>query len=350
MYKNLTCIDLDITREPGTKKGRKHAYIETVPKLKERFFSNGFARDDYRLILSKNGIDASQVNPTCCSQFDIDAMDSETVLALIQALIEKEDIVQNGFLAACVRSELVARLLGRLEEIDWETRKIPDWINDAANKALADLKDFPKDQETTPYRAIEPYLHYIDKNGKEKIRGLSQQDEFDIVDALDRHAKDHGLYLDSSAYENKVIGLPINIPFRVCKVEVGQEEPRTLMAFHLSSGFIKSPSFTLKRYADCIEAEYHLADPMSERKIVEADEHKLKQLQDCLDSIEVNSWSEEYSAPVLDGWNWSLFINTDDLSVKSHGYNAAPAGFDAFIECLSGVFGCQDFLTFWDSE
>ena len=349
MHKALTNLELEIVREPGTKLGRKHAYVEKAPKLADRLYASGFAVDDYEAVLLEYGIEAKTIEPDHCFDLDIDQMDEKTVLALLTALVKKEEAVEDGFLAACVRSGLIDEILGRLETLDWINRDIPRWIEQAADRALTDLESFPKNAETTPYRAIAPYLGYTDKEGKMKVRGLSNKDEFDIVDALHREAKNHGLYLDSSAYENMVIGLPINIPFRVCKVEVGSEGPQTILNFSIDGWPLNSASFALLRYADCTEAEYHPMDLNARKQVFEPTKSQLEALQKCIDTTSVRIWDEHYLAPVLDGWSWSLTIETEELFVSSSGSNAYPTGFKNFALGLADIFQLADLRAMIDS-
>lgn len=56
-----------------------------------------------------------------------------------------------------IRYGRIDDLLGRLEEIDYETRELPAWIDEASRNALDTLRDFPQDEETTPYLAIKPF-------------------------------------------------------------------------------------------------------------------------------------------------------------------------------------------------
>ncbi|WP_251197452.1 hypothetical protein [Anaerotardibacter muris] len=342
-------MDLEIVREPSTDPRRKQAYIERVPKLADRLYSNSFAVEDYEAVLLKHEIKIKDLKPDCYSDLDIDQMDEEAVLALLTALVKKEEAVGGDFLAACVRSELIDSILGRLETLDWENRKIPQWIEQAADKALSDLENFPKNEETSSYIAIEPYLKYVDKEGRTKTRGLSTQDEFDIDHALRRQAKDHGLYLDSSAYERMIIGLPINIPFRVCKVEIGSEGPKNVFSFSIGDSLITRTSFHILLYANSIEVEYYPMDLNSRKRITEPTSQQLNALRKCAIDVNLQDWNEDYSTPTLDGWSWSLTINTDDLILTSTGINAYPAGFKDLVLCIADTFGCGDFRTILDS-
>lgn len=105
------------------------------------------------------------------------------------------------------------------EDADYEDGVIPSWIEDATDAILLQLMDFPQGIETTVNRLIQPYLHYIDANGEYKERTYNFFDgEADAVDMLHKKAKDHGLYLDSSAYDYMIIGTPGNIPFLVKRI------------------------------------------------------------------------------------------------------------------------------------
>lgn len=344
MYEKLTCLDLRVVREPGTKPGRKHAYVDKVPELAERLYSNGYAIDEYEAVLREHGITASELRPDVYCDLNIEEMDARTALSLLTALVKKEELVENGFLAACVRSGLIEEIFGRLKTIDWENREIPQWIIEAADKALAALETFPRSKETTPYRAIAPYLEYEGKDGKTRARALSCKDELDIVDALHRQAKNHGLYLDSSAYDDMDIGLPISIPFRVCKIKKGQDRPDVLMVFRIDGSLLESVSFSLVRYADCLEAVYQpMERSIGSQVVIEPTSQQLKVLEECIRSNHIGCWKELYSAPVLDGWSWSLTLNSGDRVIEALGMNAFPEGFEALVDCLAETFGFTDF-------
>lgn len=112
-------------------------------------------------------------------------------------------------------------------DIDYESREIPSWIEDAADAILLQLVDFPQGAETTANRLIQPYLHYIDANGEYKERSYDAfTDECDVVDALHQKAREHGLYLDSSAYDDMMTGTPGSIPFQVRKLEEVRADKR----------------------------------------------------------------------------------------------------------------------------
>lgn len=350
MYEKLTCLNPQIVRKPGVKPGRKHAYVDKVPDLAERFNSEGFAVEEFESILRDNGIETVDLKPDSFGHLDIEEMDAETVLSLLTALVKKEEAVENGFLAACVRSGLIEEIFGRLETIDWENRELPQWIIDAADKALTALETFPKNAETTPYRAIAPYLEYVDKDGETRVRGLSRKDEFDIVDALRRQAKDHELYLDSSAYDGMTIGLPINIPFRVCKIEKGGDGPDKLIVFRVDGPWWESVSFSLVRYADCLEAIYRpLEYGIGSRVVIEPTAQQLKELEECIRSNHIGHWRELYSALALDGWSWSLTLNSGDRAIEVLGRNECPEGLGSLAECLAETFGFTDFGRIWES-
>lgn len=344
MYETLTSLKLRIVREPGTRPGRKHAYVDKVPELAERLYSNGYAVNEYEAVLREHGITASELRPDVYGDLNIEEMDARTALSLLTALIKKEESVESGFLAACVRSGLIEEIFDRFKTIDWENREIPQWIFEAADKALTALKTFPRNKETTPYRAVAPYLEYGDKDGKTRVRALSCKDEFDIAYVLRREAKNHGLYLDSSAYDDMDIGLPINIPFRVCKIEKGSNGPDVLMVFRIDGSRLESVSFSLVRYADCLEAVYQpMERGIGSQVVVEPSAQQLKALEECIHSNHIGCWKELYSAPVLDGWNWSLTLNSGDRVIEALGMNACPEGFEALVDCLAETFGFTDF-------
>lgn len=344
MYEKLTCLDLRIVREPGTKPGHKHAYVDKVPELAERLYSNGFAVDEYEAILREHGIEASKLSPDVYGDLRIDEMDARTALSLLTALVKKEEGVEGSFLAACVRSGLIEEIFDRLKTIDWENREIPQWIIEAADKALTALEAFPRNKEITPYRAIATYLEYVGKDGKTRVRALSCKDELDIVDVLHWQAKNHGLYLDSSAYNDMDIGLPINIPFRVCKIEKGSDGPDVLMVFRIDGSQSESVSLSLMRYTDCLEAVYQpIERKIGSQVVVEPTTQQLKTLEECIRSNRIGCWEELHSAPVLDGWSWSLTLNSGDRVIEALGMNACPDGFEALVDCLAETFGFTDF-------
>lgn len=57
-------------------------------------------------------------------------------------------------------------------DIDYGSREIPAWIEDATDAILLHLMNFPPDAETTANRLIQPYLHYIDANGEYRERPM----------------------------------------------------------------------------------------------------------------------------------------------------------------------------------
>lgn len=122
-------------------------------------------------------------------------------------------------------------------DIDYGSREIPAWIEDATDAILLHLMNFPPDAETTANRLIQPYLHYIDANGEYRERPYDLfTGECDVVDTLHRKARDHGLYLDSSAYDGMIIGAPGSIPFRVRRLGEIRSDKRRGIVFGAAAG------------------------------------------------------------------------------------------------------------------
>ncbi len=122
-------------------------------------------------------------------------------------------------------------------DIDYGSREIPAWIEDATDAILLQLMNFPPDAETTANRLIQPYLHYIDANGVYRERPYDLfTGECDVVDTLHRKARDHGLCLDSSAYDGMIIGAPGSIPFRVRRLEEIRSDKRRGIVFGAAVG------------------------------------------------------------------------------------------------------------------
>ena len=122
-------------------------------------------------------------------------------------------------------------------DIDYGSREIPAWVEDATDAILLQLMNFPPDAETTANHLIQPYLRYIDANGEYRERPYDLfTGECDVVDTLHRKARDYGLYLDSSAYDGMIIGAPGSIPFRVRRLEEIRSDKRRGIVFGAAVG------------------------------------------------------------------------------------------------------------------
>lgn len=127
--------------------------------------------------------------------------------------------------------------MGFEDDMDDENREIPSWIGDAVDDIMPKLMDLPKGAETTVNRLMQPYLHYIDANGEYRERSYGAfTDECDVVDALHQKAREHGLSLDSSAYDDMMTGTPGSIPFQVRKLEEARADKRRGIVFGAAVG------------------------------------------------------------------------------------------------------------------
>lgn len=336
-YEKITNLDLDIKRDFETKTCAAIAFAEKARLLEESLRENGLYDEGYRDTLAAEGIDEITKEPY---GYETGNMNAETVLALLSAIADASS--DSGHATKdCLASGLIGELIKRLENIDYENRPLPRWIEDTAEKILSGLQKFPSDEETTIGRAMQPYLKYIDKNGDEHTRALSTNDEFDIVAALHRKAKNFGLYLDSSAYEDMAIGLPTNIPFIVRRVPVGSEGPKTLFSFTCGGFFDGYSHIIIKAFSDSIVADRFTGLGNPERVSFPVTEEQITKLDDLLSHIGAKDWSS-YWAPVLDGTQWSMSFRDETGLHESDGSNAFPEGFDELVDFLAEEFGYCD--------
>lgn len=336
-YEKIVGLDLEIDPSMQSKTYLNRTLKEKADRFAEVFVNCGFFNDRYQGVLNTAEIEPIENNP----YFEnADKLDENVVIAILSSLVDSHK--HNGWtLMNSIRNGSIDDLLGRLEEIDYETRELPAWIDEASRKALDALRDFPQDEETTPYLAIKPFLQHIGKDGKTHERGLSTSDEFDIVTALERHAPEFGLYLDSSAYDNMLIGLPINIPFSVRKIPVGETEPVFFFTFGCGEFFGCYSALSIRGFLDCTVAIYNPSGLDSERRIITVSEKQLEGLHRVFNEIDLSNWGS-YSAPVLDGIQWSLVLQENGHRYESGGSNAFPKGFDKLISYLIEAFGCKD--------
>lgn len=336
-YEKIVGLNLEIDPSMQSKTYLNRALKEKADMFAKIFVDYGFFDDQYQGVL-----DAAEIGPIGNNPYfeDADELKADVVIAILSSLVDNHK--HNGWaLMNCIRYGRIDDLLGRLEEIDYETRKLPAWIDETSRNALDALRDFPQDEETTPYLAIKPFLQYIGKDGKAHERGLSTSDEFDIVTALWRHAPEFGLHLDSSAYDNMVIGLPINIPFSVRKIPLGETEPVFFFTFGCGEFFGGYSALSIRGFLDCTVAIYDPSGLDSERRIFTVSEKQLEGLHRVFDEIDLSNW-KRYWAPVLDGIQWNLVLQENGLRCESGGSNAFPKGFDKLVSYLIEAFGCED--------
>lgn len=336
-YEKIVGLNLEIDPSMQSKNYLNRALKEKADMFAKIFVDYGFFDDQYQEVLN-----AAEIGPIGNNPYfeDADELKADVAIAILSSLVDNHK--HNGWaLMNSIRYGRIDDLLGRLEEIDYETRELPAWIDEASRNALDTLRDFPQDEETTPYLAIKPFLQYIGKDGKAHERGLSTSDEFDIVTALERHAPEFGLYLDSSAYDNMMIGLPINIPFSVRKVPVGETEPVFFFGFSCGTWPGLYSSLNVREFLNCTVATYDQSGFDSKRSIFFVSEKQLDGLRNVLHEIGATNWGS-YSAPVLDGIQWSLVLQENGHGYESGGSNAFPKGFDKLISYLIEAFGCKD--------
>lgn len=341
-FEDLTNLDFEITREPGKKKDGKRAYVNKVHGLTEALQAGGHYKGDYEAILLDLGIKAARIEPEAYGLLEIDHMNAEQALALLTAIVKKDERVE-GFAAMCLESGFIEELLVRLETIDYENREIPSWIEDAVDDIIPKLMDLPKGTETTANRLIQPYLHYIDANGVYRERPYDfLADECDIVDTLRKKAKDYGLYLDSSAYVYMTIGTPGNIPFQVRKLVSGCDGPRVIFKFDLGGWNCGLCSLRIDEYADeyvCIMNDREL---LISQEIKNITQDQLVRLSAVIEEAGIREWKPGYiDNTVLDGESWSILINDANVFFESSGSNEYPPTFDMLLSGLHDIFDLE---------
>lgn len=336
-FEKITALDLGIERDSMSKTYAAIAYAEKARLLEERLRESGLYDEGYRDALAAEGI--GEITKEAYD-YETQGMNAETVIALLSAIADAGS--DSGHSTKdCLASGLIESLVERLEDIDYENRPLPRWIEDAAEKVLSGLQRFPSGEETTAGCVIQPYLKYTGKDGCEHTRALSTSDEFDIVTALHRKAKDFGLYLDSPAFEDMEIGLPINIPFIVRRVPVGSEGPKTLFSFNCGGFFDGYSRITIKAFSDSIVAVPSAGLDNPERASFPVTDEQINKLDDLLLHIGAKNWGS-YWAPVLDGTQWSLSFRDEAGLHESDGSNAFPEGFDKLVDFLTEEFGSCD--------
>lgn len=334
-YEDITALDLEVNAENMSKTCANLAYEEKAQRLHDRLHKSGLYDSEWRDSLSEAGIEEVSKHP---SDYELDEMNAKVALALLSAIVDMGGEVGlpiRGYIA----SGLVECIQGRLERIDYDNRPLPQWIENAAEQILSDLQDFPSDAETTPGRLIQPYLEYIGKDGRKHMRGLSFNDEFDIVTALERKAKDFGLFLDSAAYDYATIGLPINIPFRVRRVPIGCDGPDNLFALQAGAWRPRWSSLQIRGFLDGVDVVRLDATGDCENVIFPIDDGQLQRLDALLSRTNASDWDSFINADVLDGVSWSLSFKDEAGQHESSGSNAFPDGFDELVAFLVGEFG-----------
>lgn len=163
--------------------------------------------------------------------------------------------------------------------------------------------------------------------------GGGVHDELDLDDLeydLWSRAEEAGLYVESlegGAFRLRrraAVGtaLEMHNVSRVAFSTTTFTAPELYMTFELSDGVAR-----IRRGM--------LSDPV-ERV---ADSDVLDAMGAALSAGGVATWDRLYDQPVLDGTTWSLAVTHDDGSVfESHGNNAWPDGFDAFVDGILRIF------------
>lgn len=337
-YEKLTNLDLTFEKVPVLEINGKTVYDEKLPDFERSLYESGLMIRDYDRVLEDAGIDTASAHPF---DYDIESMDANHVLALLTAIVRKERFCE-GTIASCVKSGLVEELIERLADIDYENRPFPAWLEKAARQALESLRDFSSDQEISPYNAIKPFLPSAEADGGENKATVRFNLDFDIPDALNRYAKDFGLYLDTSAYDDMVVGLPINIPFRVRHVPVGSSGPETIFSFSYGGWPRGETMLSLLRFLDGIDGRIE-ARSQEDCRSFEVTDRQVQELKDLLVTLDAFHWGADYDDPSLDGVQWSLAFSDGDIHVKSEGSNAFPEGFDKLLDFLADAFDCEQF-------
>lgn len=341
-FEDLTNLDLEITREPGKKKDRNHAYVNKVHGLTEALQASGHYKEDYEAVLLDLGIKAAKIEPEAYGLLEIDHMNAEQALALLTAIVKKDERVE-GFAAMCLESGFIEELLSRLEAIDYENREIPSWIEDAVDDIIPKLMDLPKGAETTVNRLMQPYLHYIDASGEYKERTYNfSEGEADAVDVLHQRAKEYGMYLDSSAYDYMTLSTPGNIHFQVRRIEKGSGGPKTIFQFGLGGILGGWCSIRIDEFVDEHVCIMYNKERLIDQKIKNVNQDQLMRLESAIEKAGVQKWMPEYiDNTVLDGESWSILINGASGIFESSGSNKYPKGFDTLLDCLRDLFGLE---------
>lgn len=336
-YERIVNLDLEVDTSGPSKTYLNLELREKADAFADVFMGQGLFDEQYQDALDEMKMKIDSSDPFFGF---VEELDAGKVVSLLSALVDSHR--HGGWtLMNSIRNGRIEGLLGRLEAIDYEERELPAWIEDASRKALDSLRDFPQEAETTPGRAIKPFLQYLGKDGKTHERGLSTSDEFDIVTALERHAPEFGLYLDSSAYYDMEIGLPINIPFSVRKVPVGASGPVSAFSFSCGGFFEGRSVLTVSEFLDCAVATYSPRIRDSEVRNFAVGKEQLEGLRTVLDEVGAAEWGTYY-APVLDGISWHLVTEEQGRKHESSGSNAFPEGFDKLVGYLSATFGCKE--------
>lgn len=232
-YESITVYAGQLEKDPGTMSkvvtdGNKVVnpphYIpsEAMAGFEWAFYNNEICDRNYVESLRRAGID---LGSTDASTLDVDSMDAPLVLAILTLCIRSERFCEGSLLSAA-KSGLLDRCLYRLAEIDeYESAyaELPERTKAVAS-ALVDVLDTLDDglELTTGELATSLSLEkpdFVDDEVAEALREImiSSNGMFDLDFAIRHEARSRSIVLDSSAYEDMVVGLPFNIPYTVRK-------------------------------------------------------------------------------------------------------------------------------------
>ena len=231
-YEKITEYAGKLAKNPGhwTKQkeedGVIHLPMFLPSKQMQSFLDEFYSRDwlegeDYLTILDEAGIVPSE---TRVSDLDFDSMDARLTLAVLTKAI-RVDRFCEGALERAAKSGLLDSCLWRLVEIDVEDdheARLSDEVVCLADEVLSAMVELPEGTELTVLGAIELTRAYqgVSKRGDETYflyegLTLSRFDSWELRFALGRRAERYGLFLDSSKWDNMVIGTPEVISFQV---------------------------------------------------------------------------------------------------------------------------------------
>lgn len=195
---------------------------EAMTGFKWAFYNDELDDRNYVESLRRAGID---LGSTDASTLDVDSMDAPLVLAILTLCVRSERFCEGSLLSAA-KSGLLDRCLYRLAEIDeYESAyaELPERTKAVAS-ALVDVLDTLDDglELTTGELATSLSLEkpdFVDDEVAEALREImiSSNGMFDLDFAIRHETRSRSITLDSSAYEDMVVGLPFNIPYTVRK-------------------------------------------------------------------------------------------------------------------------------------
>jgi hypothetical protein len=164
----------------------------------------------------------------------------------------------------------------------------------------------------------------------------------EIDSRLKMEARDRGLLLDSSDFNNADIGLPFNIRFTVYK----QNNANTnldclkLITFKIGGFHAANESLFIKigqeKEAKVDYYKYHFFE--NKDRTFEISEELLTELSCVIKNVDVCSWSNYYYNSCLDSFEWNMAICDSNYNcILTEGSNGVPKGFDKVFVVLKKI-------------